>query len=596
MYWQFTPYIAPLFIATIISLGLSLYAWRRRPVSGTAAFVWLALAVAIWSLAYALELGSVALESKIFWGKVQYLGIASLPPLWAVFALQYTNPGRWLTRRNLLLLAIIPIITIALVWTNEVHSLIWRQTKLQISVSVSTLAVSYGSWFWVHLVYSYILLILGTIFLVRMLTGSQHLYRWQSGLLLLGVSIPWLANAIYLSGSSPFPSLDLTPFAFALSCLALAWGLFRFRLLDIAPIARRAVVDSMGDGVVVLDTQDRVVDLNPAAQRLTGVSAAVAIGKPCAQVFANFPELVEPCLQQADHRFELVLDQADTRRYYDLQITPLYTRRQRLSGRLVLLRDITERKGTEKALILARDQALEASRLKTELLAKVSHELRTPLTAIIGYAEMLHENVYGPLSNQQLVATDAIILSAKTLKALVNDLLDQAQLESGQLQLRESSFSPADLVDQIQPRMRPLAEAKGLALLKDVTPDLPSTVSGDPARLQQILINLIGNAIKFTDEGTIKVRLFRPDEQHWAMSVSDTGPGIPTEAHSLIFEPFRQVDGSATREHGGTGLGLSIVKQLTILMRGQITLDSEIGQGSEFTIRLPLVEVVEDPA
>jgi PAS domain S-box-containing protein len=511
-----------------------------------------------------LELGSVALESKIFWGKVQYLGIASLPPLWAVFALQYTNPGRWLTRRNLLLLAIIPIITIALVWTNEAHSLIWRQTKLQISVSVSTLAVSYGSWFWVHLVYSYILL--------------------------------WLANAIYLSGSSPFPSLDLTPFAFALSCLALAWGLFRFRLLDIAPIARRAVVDSMGDGVVVLDTQDRVVDLNPAAQRLTGVSAAVAIGKPCAQVFANFPELVEPCLQQADHRFELVLDQADTRRYYDLQITPLYTRRQRLSGRLVLLRDITERKGTEKALILARDQALEASRLKTELLAKVSHELRTPLTAIIGYTEMLHENVYGPLSNQQLVATDAIILSAKTLKALVNDLLDQAQLESGQLQLRESSFSPADLVDQIQPRMRPLAEAKGLALLKDVTPDLPSTVSGDPARLQQILINLIGNAIKFTDEGTIKVRLFRPDEQHWAMSVSDTGPGIPTEAHSLIFEPFRQVDGSATREHGGTGLGLSIVKQLTILMRGQITLDSEIGQGSEFTIRLPLVEMVEDPA
>ena len=123
MYWQFTPYIAPLFVAAAISVGLALYAWQRRPAPGASAFVWLALAVAMWTFTYALELGSLALESKIFWGKVEYFGIASLAPLWAVFALQYTNRGRWLSRRKLLLLAIIPLFTIIFVWSNEAHGL-----------------------------------------------------------------------------------------------------------------------------------------------------------------------------------------------------------------------------------------------------------------------------------------------------------------------------------------------------------------------------------------------------------------------------------------------------------------------------------------
>jgi PAS domain S-box-containing protein len=399
-----------------------------------------------------------------------------------------------------------------------------------------------------------------------------------------------LSNAIYLSGSSPFPHLDLTPFAFALSCIALALGLLRYRLLDVVPIARRAVIDGMSDGVIVLDNQDRVVDLNPAIRGIIGINAADAIGKPSSVVFSRIPQLTEQPHRAADQHMEIVLDQPGGRRTYDLETSPLFNRWQRLIGRLVVLRDMTERKRTEQALIVARDQALEASELKTELLAKVSHELRTPLTAIIGYGEMLHEHVYGPLSSEQRSATDAIIHSAKNLKHLVNDLLDQAQLESGQLQLRATLFSPADLVAQVQPRMKLLAEAKGLKLCDDIAPDLPAAVSGDPARIQQILINLVGNAIKFTDEGIVKVRVHRPDRSHWAICVSDTGSGIPNEAHSLIFEPFRQVDGSATREYGGTGLGLSIVKQLTTLMSGRITVESEMGQGSEFTVVLPLVE------
>ena len=250
--------------------------------------------------------------------------------------------------------------------------------------------------------------------------------------------------------------------------------------------------------------------------------------------------------------------------------------------------EINQHKQTETALALARDQALEASRLKSELLAKVSHELRTPLGAIIGFAEMLQEGVYGQISNEQRQPTVEIVDSTRYLTNLVNELLDQTKLDAGQLRLNISTFALEDIVDQVQSQMTVLAQAKDLALTTHIAPDMPPILSGDPARLQQILVNLVGNAIKFTMSGQIEVKFYQKGPTHWVMQVSDTGPGIPIEDRDRIFEPFGQVDGSVTREHGGTGLGLSIAKQLIVLMGGEIRVESEIGQGSVFLVNLPL--------
>lgn len=570
---------------------MSLYAWRRHPASGAAVFSLLTLAVALWSLTYALELASANLAAKIFWGKIQYVSIASLPLLWFVFALYYADRSRWLTRRNLGLLAAIPVITILLMWTNEAHGLIWRRVSLEQNGASFSLIVSYGGWFWVHSVYSYILLLAGSVVLIGLLRRSSNLYRRQASTLLLGVIIPWIGNGVYISGLSPLPNLDLTPFAFTLSCLFMAWSLFRYRLLDIVPVARRAVVDGMKDGVFVLDAQNRIVDINPAGQRFVGQNASAIIGQPAGQVFAKWPNLVERYRHTTEARAEI---STDDERYFDMTISPLFNRHNQLTGRLIVVRDITQQKNVEKALILTRDQALEASRLKTELLARVSHELRTPLNAILGYAEMLEEGIYDSLSEPQLAATRAVINSAQTLTAMVNTLLDQARLEASKLQLNIVSFSPEDLIKGIYPQMSLKAQAKGLTLTSQVAPDLPASLSGDPERLRQILGNLVENAIKFTQHGHIEICLYQADTSHWAMRVSDTGPGIPPQAQALVFEPFRQIDGSTTRKHGGAGLGLSVVKQLATLMEGQIILESEVGRGSTFTILLPTKPVKEN--
>ena len=250
--------------------------------------------------------------------------------------------------------------------------------------------------------------------------------------------------------------------------------------------------------------------------------------------------------------------------------------------------DITERKQVEEALRFARDQALAASRLKSQILAKVSHELRTPLTAILGFAEMLEFGIYGQLTPEQRLPTSEIIDSTKYLNILVSELLDQAQLDTGRLKLNVKTFDPTAIVQDTNQKMKVLAQGKGLELTTDVAADAPIEVCGDPDRVRQIAVNLVSNGIKFTQHGKVHMRLYRPDAAHWALDVSDTGPGIPVEARPTIFEAFHQVDGSITRQHKGYGLGLSIVKQLTTLMGGRVKLKSKVGHGSTFTVMLPL--------
>jgi PAS domain S-box-containing protein len=593
MRWQYTPYTFPILIAAAVSIILALSAWQRRTTPGSKAFALLTLLLAEWLLGYALELGGVDLTAKIFWAKIQYLGIVSVPLLWLAFALQFTQQEKWLTPRNWLLAGIIPLSTLLLTWTNELHGLIWRHAGLATNGPFPGLEVSYGAWFWVHLAFSYLLVLLGTIVFMRVLISFPHLYRRQAALLLIGVLAPWISNSIYIFGLTPVQNLDLTPFAFTISVLAFGWSLYQFRLLDLVPIARRAVVEGMSDGVIVLDTQNRIVDLNPAAQRFINHDAAQAIGRTITQELSTWSEFVARYRHVTEGQMEIVKGAGKAKRYFDMRISPLYDQRKRLTGRLMVLRDITGRKQKEEVLALAHDRALAASRLKTELLAKVSHELRTPLSAILGFAEMLEVGVYGSLSHKQQQATAEIIGSTIYLISLVNELLDQAQLDAGKLKLNLNVFVPADLLESTMSKMKVLAQAKGLTLTTTIAPDMPASLHGDQARIQQILVNLVGNAIKFTPTGTVQVSLYQPDPAHWAIQVSDTGPGIPSEAQADIFEPFSQVDGSMTRSHSGTGLGLSIVKQLVILMDGQITLKSKVGEGSTLLILFPLQFILE---
>jgi signal transduction histidine kinase len=242
----------------------------------------------------------------------------------------------------------------------------------------------------------------------------------------------------------------------------------------------------------------------------------------------------------------------------------------------------------------ANDRLKELDRLKSRFVSMVSHELRTPLSAIQGFSEILQAKVYGPITEKQDGAIERIMANTNRLLHIVNDLLDQARIEAGQLALQIEPFAPTDLAEDLHSTMDVIAQNKGLELGTTVTEDLPETLYGDRKRLHQILVNLVNNSLKFTREGGVYVDVTRWDPEHWRIQVRDTGMGMPEEALEYIFEPFRQVDGSATREHKGVGLGLSIVQQLVQLMGGNIKVESELDVGSTFIITLPFAQPEEE--
>src|SRR6266516_6758555 len=346
----------PMIASAVVSTALAYFAWHRRPAPGATAFCLLMLAVSEWALAYALELVSPDLPSTLLWDNIGWLGSLSAPTLWLVFALQYTGRERWLSRPIVARLFVEPLVTLLLVWTNQFHGLVENNISLDYNAPFSALIVGYGAWYWLNIAYSYLLLLVGTFLicgLIQTLFRSARLYRWQAGALLIAVITPWLGNALTISDLSPFPHhLDLTPFTFTITGMAFGWSLWRYRLLDIVPVAREVVIESMSDAVIVVDEQNRIVDLNRAAQRLASQTASQVVGQAFTQVFSAWPELVEHYCKATQTHVEVVLGESNEQRCFDLRISPLYRRNGHLTttGRLVILNDITEYKQTERAL------------------------------------------------------------------------------------------------------------------------------------------------------------------------------------------------------------------------------------------------------
>jgi signal transduction histidine kinase len=230
----------------------------------------------------------------------------------------------------------------------------------------------------------------------------------------------------------------------------------------------------------------------------------------------------------------------------------------------------------------------ESNRLKSEFLANVSHELRTPLNSILGFAELLRDQITEKIDAKTLRYVQNILASGRNLLDLINDLLDLAKIEAGRMDVRSEPLSLGDVFEGLINLLRPLGEQKNLTIESQVSPDVP-IIQTDPAKLQQVLYNFLSNAIKFSPIGG-KVELIAKLEgpEQIRIAVTDQGSGIEPEKHDVIFEKFRQIDGSVTREHGGSGLGLAISKELISLLGGAIGVQSDVGQGATFWIILPL--------
>jgi len=348
MAWQETPYTIPLIVAATLSATSALYIWRRHRVAAARTMALILLIGTGWIVGYALELASADLHTKVFWNNAQYPAVTIVSIAWLVFTLQYTGREKWVTRCNVAVSSIIPAITLILVFTNEYHGLMWSRIELNTEGPFAVLSYIYGIWFWVHTAYSYILVLSGSLLLVQMLIRSQRLYRWQIISLLLAAFSPVLLSVLEFRGLYPLPYLFVVVLLIPTCSLAVALSIYRFRVADIIPVAREAVIDSMSDAVMVLDPENRIIDVNPSAQRVMGRFASALIGQCIEDVWPHWSGQIGSGRGKIEE--EIVLDQEKEQYIYDVRISPLTGWRGNFIGQVVVFRDVTERKKAEELL------------------------------------------------------------------------------------------------------------------------------------------------------------------------------------------------------------------------------------------------------
>jgi PAS domain S-box-containing protein len=293
---------------------------------------------------------------------------------------------------------------------------------------------------------------------------------------------------------------------------------------------------------------------------------------------------------------ERTADLAQANDYLQFEIAERKKAQEEIQRHVVQLEDAAQKIREQSfALQLEKERADAANRAKSEFLANMSHEIRTPMTAILGYADLLRDRVTDSADHE---AIDTIRRNGDHLLAIINDILDLSKIESGRLDVECIPCSPSQLVADVTALVRPRADEKGLMLAVEFEGPIPAIVHSDPFRLRQILINLIGNAIKFTDRGRVLVKVGlsnspltnSPTTSHLAFSVSDTGIGITPDKLERLFQPFTQADASTTRRYGGTGLGLAICKRLCDMLAGELIAESALGQGSTFRLSIPIAK------
>jgi len=571
--------LLPLIAAPAILVPLAVYAFARRRVRGAAWYSVLLLALAVWCAGYAWELSAVGEAAKVVALKVKYIGVLLMPVAWAGFVLDFVARDARVTRRVVGALGTLAALLLLLAWTDGTHHLFWGDLRLE-GVGESAVLVGRGPGFWTNITITYATLVAGIGVLLSQAVRSPYLYRKRATILVLATLLPWLGNVLFLTGEELPGTVDTTPFLFSCTAVLAAVAVFRYGVLDPIPTLRDARIEIIGDALVILDQRRRIADLNRAAALIIGRSRAVAAGTIVDELLPGLGEF-----DSQPRRVDVPWLSDTGTRVFDASITPIRSG-DRVTGYVVLLRDVTERRSLE-------DQLRHAQKMEAvgKLAGGVAHDFNSLLTAIIGFAELASDEL--PATSPAQQSLSRIRRSAEQAASLTRQLLAYGRRQI----LQPEVLQLGEVIEHLLPMLHGLV-GPDITLTTDLQSTLPA-IRADRTQLQQVLLNLVVNARDAMPEGgplSIRTRLAQietPDPgvpelspgQYVVLEVADSGHGVDAALADRIFEPF-----FTTKPFGeGTGLGLSTVYGIAKQSGGDVQVRSTPGKGATFRVFLPAV-------
>jgi signal transduction histidine kinase len=584
--YLFTPYSLLFLASSLVSFFASFIAWQRKNERGAVELCLLMLSAGIWAFLVILETAATTLENKIFWSKMAYIGALSTPVLFLLFVSRITGNDKYITKGNIIKLTIIPVIVFFLALTNDYHKLIWTSFA-PISPETNLTQYFHGVGFWVgYFGYAYLLLTISSVLLFRLSLSKIKSFKSQARAILLALLCPWFASVLYVSGSNPVPGFDLVPLSMIVSGTLLSVAIFRNRLLDLAPVARETLIETLKDGILVIDKNDRVQDINKSAINYLGINQGNLIGMDFQSIKIFYKKLAHSVL--SSERSQMVeIEDGSAKRYYSVTKQEI---KNYPGSRLVVIRDKSDEIQREKDLLYAMKRAEESDRLKSSFVANLSHEIRTPINVITGFLEVLNSDDIK--KEEQIVYVDLLKKSTDRILVTLNDIIEISKIEAGQAVLNETQINLNEIMDFLYNIFKKESDSKNIELecIKSLD-NKEALITIDRPKLVTVLTNLLKNSIKFTEKGGISFG-YKLDNEKLMFYVKDSGIGIPDSRKDMIFNRFVQAEQTMNRPYEGAGLGLSIVKAYVEMLGGKIMVNSTEAVGSEFYFSIKYKPVV----
>jgi signal transduction histidine kinase len=558
--------------------------FRLRKAPGAITFGMFLVTIVLYSFGYAFEIHSNTLSEILFWLKVEYIGIPYFPTLLLIFSLQFAGKDYWLKPWFIGILLSISTATLLVQLTNAGTHWFYAQTLLDTTGPFPLIHTVKGFWYWIHQGYSILSMSSFNLLFIIMFLQKDKKKRRQALMMLISSVAPWTCYIIYITGHSPH-GIDLIPFSFVIMGFITAWAMFKYKLFDLAPLALENVFESMSDGVIILDQQDRVSSYNKAAQEVFESLTQKYIGIPIQALNEIYPELSYLNNGNVALNKDLEIRNGKAHKHYEVKVSIVYNKTDQKVGKTLIFRDITERKHAEQLLLSNQNRLWKLNQTKDKLFSIIGHDLRGPLGNIQNLTVMMNDSYDKHTdADRRRIARILQSSSAQSLKLLENLLL-WAKSQTGGIQFNPQKFRLNSVIKETLEVLWLSANEKQISIENMVSEEI--NVNADPQMISLIIRNLVSNAIKFTNkDGQISLSAVY-SKKETIVRVEDNGIGIPVDMIGNLFSLDRNIRRNGTDKEIGTGLGLLLSKEFVDQHHGKIGVESSSEKGTVFFFTIP---------